>query len=178
MGRADEPANEAFQTKVRQFYTKGSAELRHGAGRSTGMSGTRPKAPTKTLTGSRRCGNSTLSVDMAKHGYANIVSESLVFEVSTSIEELLNRGAAGTMDALMAEKGSVWDPSETVRSNVQAEIDGVVWLLKPHTGVFLYLTWMQPHFRRPYIERPERWRVETRTMGEAFHYFLYIAKML
>lgn len=82
------------------------------------------------------------------------------------------------MDALMAEKGSVWDPSETVRSNVQAEIDGVVWLLKPHTGVFLYLTWMQPHFRRPYIERPERWSVETRTMGDAFHYFLYIAKML
>lgn len=82
------------------------------------------------------------------------------------------------MDALMAEKGSVWDPSETVRSNVQAEIDGVVWLLKPRTGVFLYLTWMQPHFRRPYIERPERWSVETRTMGDAFHYFLYIAKML
>lgn len=54
MGRADEPANEAFQTKVRQFYTRCSAELRHGAGRSTGMSGTRPKAPTKTLTGSRR----------------------------------------------------------------------------------------------------------------------------
>lgn len=32
----------------------------------------------------------------------------------------------GTMDALMAERGSVWDPSPTVRENVRREIDGVV----------------------------------------------------
>lgn len=32
----------------------------------------------------------------------------------------------GTMDALMAEKGSVWDPSDVVRDNVKREIDGVL----------------------------------------------------
>jgi len=32
----------------------------------------------------------------------------------------------GTMDALMAEKGSVWDPSDTVRDNVRREVDGVL----------------------------------------------------
>jgi hypothetical protein len=32
----------------------------------------------------------------------------------------------GTMDALMAEKGSVWDPSDTVRENVRREVDGVL----------------------------------------------------
>lgn len=32
----------------------------------------------------------------------------------------------GTMDALMAEKGSVWDPSDKVRENVKREMDGVL----------------------------------------------------
>lgn len=32
----------------------------------------------------------------------------------------------GTMDALMAEKGSVWDPSDAVRENVRREVDGVL----------------------------------------------------
>lgn len=32
----------------------------------------------------------------------------------------------GTMDALMAEKGSVWDPSDAVRENVKREMDGVL----------------------------------------------------
>lgn len=35
----------------------------------------------------------------------------------------------GTMDALMAEKGSVWDPSETVRENVRQEVDGITALV-------------------------------------------------
>lgn len=48
-------------------------------------------------------------------------------------------------------------------------------LLRPKTGIFIYLTWMQPHFRAPYIERQE-WTLETRTLGDAFHYFLYIAR--
>lgn len=30
------------------------------------------------------------------------------------------------MDALMAEKGSVWDPSPEVRESVRKEIDGVM----------------------------------------------------
>lgn len=33
----------------------------------------------------------------------------------------------GTLDALMAEtKGSVWDPSERVRQNIDREVDGVI----------------------------------------------------
>lgn len=32
----------------------------------------------------------------------------------------------GTMDALMAEKGSVWDPSPQVRESVKREVDGVL----------------------------------------------------
>lgn len=32
----------------------------------------------------------------------------------------------GTLDALVAEKGSVWDPSDKVRENAKKEIDAVV----------------------------------------------------
>ena len=37
-------------------------------------------------------------------------------------------------------------------------------VLKPK-GVFLYLTFGQPHFRRPLLQR-EAWQIETRTLGE------------
>ncbi|PWN32276.1 uncharacterized protein FA14DRAFT_162445 [Meira miltonrushii] len=99
------------------------------------------------------CGNSTLTIDMVNDGYANITnldySDILiqkmkirhpeqdwrtmdVRELSENADQL---GGAeswdvildkGTMDALMAERGSVWDPSDTVRTNVKREIDGVL----------------------------------------------------
>lgn len=84
------------------------------------------------------------------------------------------------MDALMAENGSVWNPSEHVLENVRKEVDGVIEyvatysLLKPG-GVFLYLTFGQPHFRRPHLER-ENWTIETKVLGDMFHYFLFICK--
>lgn len=48
-------------------------------------------------------------------------------------------------------------------------------LLRPSTGVFIYLTWMQKHFREPHLLR-SGWTVETRTLGDTFHYFLYIGR--
>jgi hypothetical protein len=36
------------------------------------------------------------------------------------------RANIGTMDALMAENGSVWSPSEQVLDNVAREVDGVI----------------------------------------------------
>lgn len=42
-------------------------------------------------------------------------------------------------------------------------------------GIFLYLTFGQPHFRRRYLTRPDT-SLEIRQLGEAFHYYLYILK--
>lgn len=42
-------------------------------------------------------------------------------------------------------------------------------------GVFLYLTFGQPHFRRRYLTRPDT-ALEIRQLGEAFHYYLYILR--
>lgn len=99
------------------------------------------------------CGNSTLTADMAKDGYGRITSIDYsgviidkmqarhpeqdwrvmdVRQLQENADDLGGLGTwdviidKGTMDALMAEKGSVWDPSEAVRENVKAEIDGVL----------------------------------------------------
>ncbi|KAN0059653.1 hypothetical protein ACQY0O_008224 [Thecaphora frezii] len=82
----------------------------------------------------------------------------------------------GTMDAFMAEKGSVWDPSPRVRALVKAEVDGVVRLLRPG-GLFLYLTFGQPHFRKPLLERPQ-WDIEVQTIGDGglMQYYLYVCR--
>ena len=47
-------------------------------------------------------------------------------------------------------------------------------VLKPG-GVFIYLTFGQPHFRRRYLDRPGT-ALEIRKLGDAFHYFLYIVR--
>ncbi|WFD15571.1 hypothetical protein MARU1_001593 [Malassezia arunalokei] len=148
------------------------------------------------------CGNSTLSKDMYDDGYTHIVnldySAVVIDKMQTRFPELdwrvmdireLDKHAdklggpaswdvivdKGTMDALMAENGSVWSPSEQVLNNVAQEVDGVLHLLKPHTGVFLYFTFGQPHFRRPHMQR-NAWTIETRELGDMFHYYLYIAR--
>ena len=42
-------------------------------------------------------------------------------------------------------------------------------------GVFLYLTFGQPHFRRRYLTRPGT-KLEIQQIGDAFHYYLYILR--
>jgi SAM-dependent methyltransferase len=77
----------------------------------------------------------------------------------------------GTMDALMCDRGDVWNPSEELIKTVAEEVDEVVRVLKVG-GKFLYITFGQPHFRKRHLERP-CWTVETSTLGVAFHYFFY-----
>ncbi|KDN51398.1 S-adenosyl-L-methionine-dependent methyltransferase [Tilletiaria anomala UBC 951] len=153
------------------------------------------------------CGNSTMSADMAEDDYLNVInidfSQVLINQMQSKhphlewhvmdVRELkenaeLLGGAAsydaiidkGTLDALMAETGgSIWDPSQEVRENVEREVEGVIHLLKPG-GHFIYLTFGQPQFRLKYLQRPERWSFETREVGEeaTFGYFLYIGTKL
>lgn len=81
----------------------------------------------------------------------------------------------GTMDALMAEgKGSsVWNPSDKVVKDVRDMLQGVDRVLKKG-GKLIYITFGQPHFRQKWLEEVQGWQVETRTLGDMFHYFVYI----
>ncbi|KAI9033996.1 S-adenosyl-L-methionine-dependent methyltransferase [Phycomyces nitens] len=141
------------------------------------------------------CGNSTLGEDMYKDGYKNITN---IDYSKTVIENMKTRCAhmpemewlemdirdlkfdsssfdvvidKGTMDALMCDRGDVWDPSEELIAEVKAEVDEVERVVKVG-GVFIYITFGQPHFRKRHLTR-DCWEIKTRTMGDAFHYFFY-----
>ncbi|KIY68899.1 S-adenosyl-L-methionine-dependent methyltransferase [Cylindrobasidium torrendii FP15055 ss-10] len=106
----------------------------------------------------------------------------------------------GTMDAMMTAKGDVWDPPAQVIADCTAEVSSVLRVLRPSTstsssvssfssstdvpgsssssGIFLYLTFGQPHFRKRYLtgEGREGTTLEVREMGEMFHYYLYVLR--
>ncbi|KAG8974922.1 hypothetical protein FRC05_006599 [Tulasnella sp. 425] len=118
------------------------------------------------------CGNSTLSDDkMWQDGYRNIVNvdySGLVIEkmkgkyegrdgmewLEMDVRELAFDDDSfdvaidkGTMDAMMAVKGDVWNPPPQVVDDCTKEIDEAIRVLRPG-GVFIYLTFGQPHFRK------------------------------
>lgn len=85
------------------------------------------------------------------------------------------------------------DPPEEVVKNCTKEVDEVVrWVemcsiptnpisdfgssVLRKNGLFLYLTFGQPHFRRRYLQRPGT-DLEIRQLGEAFHYYLYVVRV-
>ncbi|KAI8381569.1 S-adenosyl-L-methionine-dependent methyltransferase [Radiomyces spectabilis] len=141
------------------------------------------------------CGNSTLGEDMYRDGYKNITNidysgtvienmkkrcedmpdmkwlemdiRALEFE-NESFDIIIDKG---TMDALMCDRGDVWDPSEELVAEVKKEVDEVERVLKVG-GSFIYITFGQPHFRKRHLVR-DCWQVKTQTLGDAFHYFFY-----
>jgi len=145
------------------------------------------------------CGNSTLSEDMWDDGYRNIVN---IDYSAVVIEQMRKRhGQArpemewhemdirnlsfqaesfdvvidkGTMDAMMTAKGDVWDPPQQVVDDCTKEVDETLRVLKKG-GLFIYLTFGQPHFRRRFLTRPGT-TLEIKELGDAFHYYLYIMR--
>ncbi|KAA1469067.1 S-adenosyl-L-methionine-dependent methyltransferase [Dentipellis sp. KUC8613] len=146
------------------------------------------------------CGNSTLSEDMYDDGYKNIVN---IDYSPVVVEQMRNRHQnsrpemswhemdiraltfgdstfdvaidKGTMDAMMTAKGDVWDPPQQVIDDCTKEVDEVLRVLRKGTGVFLYLTFGQPHFRRRFLTR-DGTSLEIKRIGEAFHYYFYIVR--
>ncbi|OMJ30127.1 Methyltransferase-like protein 13 [Smittium culicis] len=124
------------------------------------------------------CGNSSLSEDMYNDGYSEIVNidfsevvidqmkercsqTTMKWEVMDVLDLKYNSNEfdaiidKGTMDALMCEKGDVWDPSPQLISVVTREIDGVE--------------------RKRFLTR-DAFELEVLTLGTSFHYFAYICK--
>ncbi|KAF9563147.1 S-adenosyl-L-methionine-dependent methyltransferase [Agrocybe pediades] len=145
------------------------------------------------------CGNSRLSEDMWEDGYHNIVnidySGILIEQMKErhgtlrpsmewhemDIRDLKFDDAAfdvaidkGTMDAMMTAKGDVWDPPQQVIDDCNKEVEETLRVLKPD-GLFVYLTFGQPHFRRRYLQK-DGTTLTIKQLGEAFHYYLYILR--
>jgi len=81
----------------------------------------------------------------------------------------------GTMDAMMAGVNDVWNPEKDVVDNCNAEVDEAIRVLKPDGGIFIYLTFAQPHFRRQFL-RKSGTSLETRQLGDSFHYYMFVVR--
>ena len=63
-----------------------------------------------------------------------------------------------------------------MRANVRAYVDEVARVLKPG-GRWLYVTFRQPHFVRPQVEREGMWEVGVERLADGpgmFEYFAYV----
>ncbi|KAE9399951.1 S-adenosyl-L-methionine-dependent methyltransferase [Gymnopus androsaceus JB14] len=146
------------------------------------------------------CGNSKLSQDMYDDGYQNIVNtdySSVIIEkmkerhgesspsmdwYEMDVRDLKFDDASfdvaidkGTMDAMMTAKGDIWNPPQQVIDDCTKEVSEVIRTLRKGKGIFIYLTFGQPHFRKRYLNVPGT-TLEVRELGEAFHYYLYIVR--
>ncbi|SMR55339.1 unnamed protein product [Zymoseptoria tritici ST99CH_1E4] len=82
----------------------------------------------------------------------------------------------GTLDAMI--HGSPWSPPEDVLRNTGGYVDEVHRILKPN-GVFLYVTYRQPHFVKPLLNRDGKWRVEMEVLEHekgGFEYYGFVLR--
>ncbi|GLU09010.1 hypothetical protein SLE2022_258900 [Rubroshorea leprosula] len=148
------------------------------------------------------CGNSQLSEELYSEGITNItcidlssvavqrMQERLVSKGYTEIKVLEADMLAlpfsdecfdvviekGTMDVLFVDSGDPWNPQPATVSKVMAMLENVHRVLKPD-GIFISITFGQPHFRRPFFQSSKfTWSIEWSTFGDGFHYFFYILR--
>ncbi|KAK5119824.1 hypothetical protein LTR85_007150 [Meristemomyces frigidus] len=133
-------------------------------------------------------GNSTLPLDLHNLGYTNQTAvdfspvliaamraqhpqahgitwqemdiRHLTFPAHHSFDICIDKA---TLDAMLY--GSLWNPADDVKANVKAYVDEVARVLAPG-GVWLYITWRQPHFIRPLVAREGVWSVEVETLAD------------
>jgi len=80
----------------------------------------------------------------------------------------------GTIDAIMCEQGDVWVVEEKLASQIDLVCKEISRILKPG-GTFIYISFGQPHFRKPLLDHPEyNWTYKVITIGDFFHYFVYL----
>ncbi|PKI58814.1 hypothetical protein CRG98_020804 [Punica granatum] len=148
------------------------------------------------------CGNSQLSEDLYRDGIKQITCIDLsAIAVEKMQKRLLSKGykeikvleadmldlpftnevfdvviEKGTMDVLFVDSGDPWNPNPETASKVMTMLHQVHRVLKPD-GIFISVTFGQPHFRRRFFDAQEfTWLVEWSTFGDGFHYFVYVLK--
>ncbi len=76
----------------------------------------------------------------------------------------------GSLDALWSDGGSQWSPSEAVLTDINATLREALRVLKRPGGRFISITFGQPHFRLPFMQR-EGWQLANQqTLGL---YYIY-----
>ena len=81
----------------------------------------------------------------------------------------------GSLDALWSDGGSQWHPSEAVLSDVSAALSECLRVLKRPGGRFISISFGQPHFRLPFMERGGWKLVSQSVLGL---YYIYVFETL
>ena len=82
----------------------------------------------------------------------------------------------GTLDAMIY--GSPWSPPDQVKTNTERYMDEVARVLNPG-GIFLYVTFRQPHFVKPLLNQRSLWDLRLEILGGnegSFEYFGFVLK--
>ncbi|GIZ42715.1 hypothetical protein CKM354_000597400 [Cercospora kikuchii] len=81
----------------------------------------------------------------------------------------------GTLDAMI--HGSPWSPPDDVQENSGRYMKEVARALKS-TGVFLYITYRQPHFVKPLLNQDNLWDMHMEVLKPSENSFEYYAFVL
>ncbi|EAR89985.1 S-adenosylmethionine-dependent methyltransferase (macronuclear) [Tetrahymena thermophila SB210] len=143
------------------------------------------------------CGNSQLGPEMTQDGYENVISSDFSVTVIKNMSEKFPEQKwvvsdvknlkefqdgefdvvfdKATMDALVTDEGSCWNPNQKTVDDCSEMCQAVHRVLKKE-GKFLQLTFQDPYFRKRYILNPEiDWKqtnyhkIDT---GLGYHFFV------
>ncbi|PRP78675.1 Endothelin-converting enzyme 2 [Planoprotostelium fungivorum] len=119
------------------------------------------------------CGNSKLSEQMYEDGYHSILNIDFSEEMKLSDESFDVVIDKGTMDALLT---SAWEVDEHLAVNIDKMLSEVTRVLKK-SGVYIYITFGQPHFRKNLLLKDKyNWDLTTERIGDGFHYYIYVLR--
>ncbi|KAI9152132.1 EEF1A lysine methyltransferase 4 [Paramyrothecium foliicola] len=81
----------------------------------------------------------------------------------------------GTLDAMI--HGSPWSPPEMVQENTRKYLGEVRRVLKDD-GIFLWVTYRQPHFMKPLLNAGGLWDIDMQVLAEegSFDYYGFVIK--
>ncbi|EFO90711.1 hypothetical protein CRE_07991 [Caenorhabditis remanei] len=143
------------------------------------------------------CGSSQVSMQLWNLGFKNITnvdySQVLIENgklehpymewVTDDITTLANCESSSfdvvfekaTIEAILVTEKSAWEPSDEALRNLENIFSSICRVLKAD-GMFISVSFTQPHFRIPALLREKNWSVEMFEFGETFHYYVYVCK--
>ncbi|XP_042377486.1 EEF1A lysine methyltransferase 4-like [Zingiber officinale] len=93
------------------------------------------------------------------------------FEYLVNTEDISAHPSSGT--SRLAVIHGNWNPHPETLNKVMKMLEGARSLLKPE-GIFISISFRQPHFRGRYLKEPAL--LEWKTFEEGFHYFFCILR--
>uniref|UniRef100_A0A8R1E242 Methyltransf_11 domain-containing protein n=1 Tax=Caenorhabditis japonica TaxID=281687 RepID=A0A8R1E242_CAEJA len=143
------------------------------------------------------CGSSHVYMQLYNLGYENITnidySQVLIENgrrlhpymtwIADDITTLANCESASfdvvfekaTIEAVLVTEKSAWEPSDEALRTLESIFSSISRVLKPN-GMFISVSFTQPHFRIPALLRQKNWSVEMFEFGENFHYYVYVCR--